>query len=318
MSDLNFDKVRKFGIEKIIEGFYRGFLNRIPDTAGLEFWKARASESKNFDITLNEFLSSEEYESVNIWQSQKKQILINLLTQNITRPIIILDVGSILMENEKAIWENLSNFSELNVFGFDPQGGNYVQVIELIHKVKISNFALALGDGKAHIFYINNEINTSSFYPILKNSDLHHLSTLKTIATKLVSTCRLDEVQLPDWIDFFKIDVQGFELEILKHGIEKLDRTGLLHIEVTFNMIYEGQVLFWEVDSFLRSRGFQLLDVYQVKYPYLGVERQSSDLLVWGEAIYRKAPISEESRSIQNLILGTIFEKWNLAEFGNR
>jgi FkbM family methyltransferase len=312
-----FSTVSAFGIGEIFEGFYLGFFNRYPDLDGLAYWKQRALETQNLNITLNEFLSSDEYARIRTWQQEKKQGLIDLLAANVSRPINVLDVGSILIEDEKAIWGKLSNFCDLNVFGFDPQGENTMQVIPGMKDLRISNFDLALGDGRAHTFYINNEINTSSFYPILENSDLHHLSTLKTVATRIIETHKLDDIRLPEWIDFFKIDVQGFELEILKHGVSKLDKTGLLHIEVTFNPIYEGQALFSEVDTFLRSMGFQLLDIVPFRYPHTGVGSQSSDFLVWGDALYRKIPASHESRSIQNLILGTLFEKWNLAEFGN-
>ena len=62
-----------------------------------------------------------------------------------------------------------------------------------------------------------------------------------------------------DSVDLLWMDIQGAELLALKGMGERLGNVRLMHLEVEFRPIYEGQPLFPEVHSFLRERGFQLL-----------------------------------------------------------
>jgi FkbM family methyltransferase len=60
---------------------------------------------------------------------------------------------------------------------------------------------------------------------------------------------------------FIKVDVQGFELEILK-GLERhIDRVVAIELEGQFEEIYQQQPLFPEIYDWLRSRGFGMLAI---------------------------------------------------------
>ena len=61
------------------------------------------------------------------------------------------------------------------------------------------------------------------------------------------------------WPEVIKLDTQGSELDILKGGREVLTRSVVaIALEVEFVPLYEGQPLFVDVDTFLRSSGYQL------------------------------------------------------------
>lgn len=60
-------------------------------------------------------------------------------------------------------------------------------------------------------------------------------------------------------IDLLWMDIQGAELLALKGLGERIRSVALMHLEVEFLPIYEGQPLFDEVDAFLRARGFRFL-----------------------------------------------------------
>ena len=62
-----------------------------------------------------------------------------------------------------------------------------------------------------------------------------------------------------DAIDLLWMDIQGAELMALRGLGERLRKVKLLHLEVEFQPIYEGQPLFSDVHAFLRERGFRLL-----------------------------------------------------------
>jgi len=60
-------------------------------------------------------------------------------------------------------------------------------------------------------------------------------------------------------IDLLWMDIQGAELMALRGLGERLRDVRLIHLEVEFQPIYEGQPLFPEVHRYLRGRGFRLV-----------------------------------------------------------
>jgi len=60
------------------------------------------------------------------------------------------------------------------------------------------------------------------------------------------------------WPDLVKLDVQGFELEVLRGAEACLGRARAVLCEVSFQRFYVGQPLFSEVLLFLEKRGFAL------------------------------------------------------------
>lgn len=70
-------------------------------------------------------------------------------------------------------------------------------------------------------------------------------------------------------IDLLWMDVQGAELLALKGFGERLADVRLIHMEVEFLPIYEGQALFGDVHAFLVQRGFRLLG-FTTYAPYTG------------------------------------------------
>ncbi|MGZ3404732.1 MAG: FkbM family methyltransferase [Phenylobacterium sp.] len=74
--------------------------------------------------------------------------------------------------------------------------------------------------------------------------------------TERVRTTRLDDVAgLPD-LDFLKMDIQGGELMALEHGQARLAHCAMIHLEVSFVPLYEGQPGFGEIDVWMRAHGF--------------------------------------------------------------
>lgn len=54
-----------------------------------------------------------------------------------------------------------------------------------------------------------------------------------------------------------KIDVQGYELEVLRGAESLLDRFDHVYVEASFVPLYDGQPLFDEIEAFLAARGFR-------------------------------------------------------------
>ena len=71
-----------------------------------------------------------------------------------------------------------------------------------------------------------------------------------------IQTVRLDDISEIKEIDYLKIDIQGGELEVFRNGINRLHDCLVIHTEVEFLPMYQGQPLFSEVELFLREQGY--------------------------------------------------------------
>ncbi|MDJ0611496.1 MAG: FkbM family methyltransferase [Kiloniellales bacterium] len=118
----------------------------------------------------------------------------------------------------------------------------------------------AVFDGKTRQFRVCQAPGMSSL--LEPNSELlryfHGFPEWARVRERVdVETVRLDDVSEIEGMDYLKIDVQGAELEIFRHGIEKLSDCLIVHTEVEFLPMYVGQPLFSEVELFLRGLGFR-------------------------------------------------------------
>jgi FkbM family methyltransferase len=80
------------------------------------------------------------------------------------------------------------------------------------------------------------------------------------------TTRTLDEVvaeHFPEWqrIDLLKLDVQGYELEVLKGAERVLKQTELILVECSLIPINTGCPLVGDVFEFMSRQGFRLLDI---------------------------------------------------------
>jgi FkbM family methyltransferase len=75
-----------------------------------------------------------------------------------------------------------------------------------------------------------------------------------------------EELGLKSQPIFLKLDVQGYELEVVRGAPVTLDQVALLEIELSFAELYEGQPLFAECLAVLRSNGLTLVDLESVLY----------------------------------------------------
>ena len=59
-----------------------------------------------------------------------------------------------------------------------------------------------------------------------------------------------------------KIDTQGYELEVLKGASQTLKKIRLISVELSLAELYEGQAKYHQIDEYLRSIGFRLIELY--------------------------------------------------------
>jgi Methyltransferase FkbM domain len=107
-----------------------------------------------------------------------------------------------------------------------------------------------------------------------------------TRSTISVPTITIDEFRAKHNIavpDILKLDIQGMELEAPRGAEKTLSSAAggvsLIFSEVTFVPRYEGGVLFDELSTYLRERGFTLFNIYEMHSADVGQLR-------FGDAIF--------------------------------
>ena len=123
-------------------------------------------------------------------------------------------------------------------------------------------FEIALGREDAErTIHVSADVTSSSLLP-LTDAYTEASPRLRFVREETVRTATLDALSgrlfEPGEALFLKLDVQGFELEVLKGAERTLGQAVALECELSLAPIYEGQTLFSDVVCHLADRGFQL------------------------------------------------------------
>lgn len=103
-----------------------------------------------------------------------------------------------------------------------------------------------------------------------------------------VRTRRLDDVLTEGLPDYIKLDVQGSELAILRHGTRVLSMATVVESEVELVPLYRDQPLFGDLQCYLRDQGFvlhKLIDLVGHSFLPPPGPRPVNQLL-WGDAVF--------------------------------
>jgi len=149
-------------------------------------------------------------------------------------------------------------FKNVNIFCFEPNPQNFSFLQKRFNDVRnVHCFPLACGamSGEAELFE-SNITGTDSMLPILESS------SMSLTKKHSVTICRLDDVTelKGKAIDLLWIDVQGFELEVLKGANALLQNCQAIFTEVNENNPdYKSAVSYATLTSYLISKNFRLL-----------------------------------------------------------
>ena len=171
-------------------------------------------------------------------------------------PIKICDIGASAIDKTKFI-DDLTKNTYSKLIGFEPNNSEFEKLDKNNTNKKYYNFAI--GDGKNKILNICKAPGMSSFLePEIKYlSKFHLFEKLSQIEKKIeVETKKLDDIE--DEIDFLKIDVQGYESEIIKNGKNKIMNALVVQIETSPIPLYKKEKTFSYIISQLEELGFYL------------------------------------------------------------
>jgi FkbM family methyltransferase len=223
-----------------------------------------------------------------------------------TSKIAIVDIGAQDLVWEEHIYAPLQRAGATSVVGFEPlpDTGSIPRRIDP-SVVMLNHF---VGAGGPAVFHVTQFDPASSLFDpntefLSQFQDLPIMC--KTVETIEVQTTRLDDIAEIGFCDFLKIDVQGGELDVLKGAERVLDKIITIHCEVEFAAVYRDQPLFSEIDTHLRTAGFELINLINAgynRYQALPGHVASGSRLLWAEAIYCKLPLLLKRQGAEKLL----------------
>ncbi|WP_187273072.1 FkbM family methyltransferase [Methylobacterium sp. WL69] len=307
--------------EAFVTGLYQSCLGRLPEPGAVDFWIDLMQQRGDPTVVLAGLMGSEEFRaraSTASPSDDKLAALAGDAFRRLDRRPRVVDVGAQLMGPGSHPYDPLRAFGQLDVVGFDPLEHRLNERIAAEAGDGLLLLPYAIGDGGTHTLHINNADATSSLFPLnaAHNARFPQLAAFHTVRTEQVATRRLDDVLAAGPVDFLKLDIQGAELMVLRSATKTLARTAVIHCEVEFSPIYEGQPLYPDVQVFLNAEGFELIDlVWSGKDYYATPSGESaSDRLLWADAVFFKQTDDRDVMIAQALIAAAVYGKPTLAE----
>ena len=182
----------------------------------------------------------------------------------------ILDVGGHHAEFYKAFIENNIDFSSYMIFEPFPES---FEIINKIEDSRLKKFNLGVGENKSSMTFNVSEWETSNtFSEVDVNTFKNKLKkviyrTDPYVAKLEVQVDSLDNIclKLEKTFDVLKIDVEGFELNVLK-GANLLLSSNLIRY-IVIEIQKEGSYLDYsplEIEKYLNNKGFKLEKTFKI------------------------------------------------------
>jgi FkbM family methyltransferase len=156
--------------------------------------------------------------------------------QEVDKFLKLGDIKIYLFEPQKEALLELKKFEKYsNVYIFDFGLGNKNENVEFFKSSNKVGVASSVLKPKLHLEYF-----PEYEFKIKENIEIRKFSTLKEIDA-----------------NFLMLDVQGYELEVLKGFNDKLDKIDYIFTEISLEELFEENTLVNDLDAFLSSKNFQ-------------------------------------------------------------
>jgi FkbM family methyltransferase len=167
------------------------------------------------------------------------------------------------------------------IHAFEPipdQAARFVAV----HGDRVKLHHCALGESRTSLpIHIASRKDSSSLLPLGQRQkamfDMDEIGQFEVAVERL--DAMLDPADLPQ-PSLLKVDVQGFEYEVLRGADSVLRHFSHVYIEVSFVELYEGQKLFPQIEALIVAAGFALVRKLNVAKDEIGTEVQADLLFV--------------------------------------
>jgi FkbM family methyltransferase len=176
--------------------------------------------------------------------------------------------------------EEVSNYVNLGIKDivlFEPLEKNFEVLKNNVSELNanITGYCVALGNKNQNVnmFLSSNNLESSSVLKPKIHLDLHPEVVFS--GEEMVEMKRLDDFSFNNY-NFINLDVQGYEMEVLKGAEKTLEYVDYLYCEVNRNEVYEGNAYIEEIDNYLSNYNMRRVET---SWWYDGP---------WGDALYIK------------------------------
>jgi FkbM family methyltransferase len=207
-----------------------------------------------------------------------------------SKPRVLYDVGA-----HTGTWTQLAKsiFPNAQIEAFEPLTEHVSEFLintSGLTGVRLHNIGVGASNYEADI-RITNRSDSSSLLPLTSAAESTY--SLKHVVNKQVPIRSLDsmiEAGQADPPDLIKLDVQGFEVEVLKGAQKTLETCTWVISEVSFEEYYVGQPLFHDVAQVMSEFGYR---VYALSHATpLGVRLTQADVLFAKVSNLRSGPFN--------------------------
>ena len=184
----------------------------------------------------------------------------------------VLHIGANLGQE----YQNYVDMNIKNILMFEPLKHIYDKLIENVPAEMCVN--LALGSESDEVEMYVTERNDGMSSSILKPKiHLQMYPNITFTKKEIVKVVRLDDYldNKPDY-NLINMDVQGYELEVLKGAVQTLKHIDYINLELNAVEMYEGCPHYSAIDNFLDGFGF-VRKIFEME------SRQA-----WGDGFYVK------------------------------
>ncbi len=244
--------------------------------------KSKAAKKYLFSVALKnetqEFYDTEYFQNYShIWKA------IKTLQQLEKKDFIIIDIGGADGTTGKMF---AGSFPNNEVWIFEPILENLKKLENVKSQFKNIVIIPKAAGNSTQSTTINKAASITSSSLFSLRSDLASpllANAITQIGIESIEMTRLDDIITNSSIGILKMDVQGYELEVLKGGTNTLRHTDIIITEMNNHDGYYGSPKYYELDKFIRENNFILFDIF----PSL---KDNEELKEW-DCIYLKKGI---------------------------
>lgn len=197
---------------------------------------------------------------------------------------VLFDIGANFGQSAEHF---LELFPKTEIYSFEPAPGSFAKLEAFARdKPRVHAINQGLGPARGQFEFQENEFSeTNSFLSTDPAVDRYLKGDcMKSIRRTMVEVNTLDsfcEEKKIGRIDVAKLDVQGFELNILQgaHGLLKRQAIGVLALEIIFIPLYENQATFCQLQELLARYNYHVSGFYNYAYAETG-------RLMWCDALF--------------------------------
>jgi len=198
-----------------------------------------------------------------IFQSNTKSVARYCCTNDINS---IIDVGA--NSGQFGIDMRRGGYDQL-IFSFEPVTETFHTLVKTVQRdLSWSAINLALGSSKGtNKINISKNSGLSSSILGMNSVHLENFPESEFISTELVQVSTIDEqvriLNIDPETAMLKLDVQGYEYEVLRGAINNLGKFKYCYLELSVLPLYSGEASLLSVLNFLSSYGQSVVEIYR-------------------------------------------------------